>query len=191
MSADLGRMRTGARATTTGLDASGFMMNHRMAGATSLMCRHRQWPTEDRSVGVANDETVTPGQRFTLASDDLPAHLDDRTRLAVWRDRFVKHSCKLDVSPVQDRRFSIRCELARFQDVGAIRFEGTVDRFERPSHYAAIDGSDDLILCLNQGGSVMSFAQSGRDATMQPGSVMLATNTMGGRMRSQADNPWS
>jgi AraC-like DNA-binding protein len=144
-------------------------------------------PTEGRSVSVTNDETVTPRQRFTLASDDLPAHLDDRARL----DRFVAHSCKLDISPVADRRFSIRADLARFQEIGALRFEGTVDRFERPSHYAAIDGSDDLILCLNQGRSVTSFTQSGRDAPLQSGGVLLATNTMGGRMRSQSDNPWS
>jgi len=142
-------------------------------------------------VSVTNDETVTPRQRFTLASDDLPAHLDDRARLAAWQDRFVAHSCKLDISPVADRRFSIRADLARFQEIGALRFEGTVDRFERPSHYAAIDGSDDLILCLNQGRSVTSFTQSGRDAPLQSGGVLLATNTMGGRMRSQSDNPWS
>ena len=148
-------------------------------------------PTEGRSVSVTNDETVTPRQRFTLASDDLPAHLDDRARLAAWQDRFVAHSCKLDISPVADRRFSIRADLARFQEIGALRFEGTVDRFERPSHYAAIDGSDDLILCLNQGRSVTSFTQSGRDAPLQSGGVLLATNTMGGRMRSQSDNPWS
>ena len=142
-------------------------------------------------MSVTNDETVTPRQRFTLASDDLPAHLDDRARLAAWQDRFVAHSCKLDISPVADRRFSIRADLARFQEIGALRFEGTVDRFERPSHYAAIDGSDDLILCLNQGRSVTSFTQSGRDAPLQSGGVLLATNTMGGRMRSQSDNPWS
>ena len=142
-------------------------------------------------MSVTNDETVTPRQRFTLASDDLPAHLDDRARLAAWQDRFVAHSCKLDISPVAHRRFSIRADLARFQEIGALRFEGTVDRFERPSHYAAIDGSDDLILCLNQGRSVTSFTQSGRDAPLQSGGVLLATNTMGGRMRSQSDNPWS
>ena len=77
-------------------------------------------PTEGRSVSVTNDETVTPRQRFTLASDDLPAHLDDRARLAAWQDRFVAHSCKLDISPVADRRFSIRADLARFQEIGAI-----------------------------------------------------------------------
>jgi AraC-like DNA-binding protein len=138
-----------------------------------------------------DDETVTPRQRFTLATDDLPAHLDDRARLDEWRDRFVAYSCELDVSPVADRRLFIRCELARFQEIGAIRFEGTVDRFERPPRYAAIDGSDDLILCLNQGGSVTSFTQLGRDATIRPGGVMLATNTLGGRMRSPANNLWS
>ncbi|WKA28202.1 AraC family transcriptional regulator [Bradyrhizobium roseum] len=142
-------------------------------------------------MSVANDETATPGQRFTLASDDLPAHLDDRARLAVWQDRFAKYSCKLDISPVADRPFSIRCELARFQEIGAIRLQGTVDRFERPARYAAIDGSDDLILCLNQGGSVTTFTQSGRDATIRPGSMLLATNTMGGRLRSPANNPSS
>lgn len=142
-------------------------------------------------MSVANDETVTPGQRFTLASDDLPAHLDDRARLAVWQDRFAEYSCKLDISPVADRPFSIRCELARFQAIGAIRLEGTVDRFERPSRYAAIDGSDDLILCLNQGDSATSFTQSGRDATIRPGGMLLATNTMGGRLRSPANNPSS
>jgi AraC-like DNA-binding protein len=167
------------------------MMNHRAAGATSVMRLHVMEPTEGRSVSVSNHEAMMPVQRFTLASDDLPAHLDDRARLAAWQDRFVAHSCRLDISPVSDRRFSLRCDLARFQEIGAIRFEGTVDRFERPSHYAAIDGSDDLILCLNQGASATSFTQSGRDAAMRPGSVMLATNTMGGRMRSQADNPWS
>jgi AraC-like DNA-binding protein len=142
-------------------------------------------------VSVTNHETATPVQRFTLASDDLPAHLDDRARLAAWQDCFVAHSCRLDISPVADRRFALRADLARFQEVGALRFEGTVDRFERPPHYAAIDGSDDLILCLNQGGSATSFTQSGRDATMRSGSIMLATNSMGGRMRSQPDNPWS
>ena len=152
---------------------------------------HVMEPTEGRSVSMTHDEAVTPRQRFTLASDDLPAHLDDRARLAAWQDRFVEHSCKLDISPAADRRFSLRCDLARFQEIGAIRFEGTVDRFERPSHYAAIDGSDDLILCLNQGGSATSFTQSGRDATLRSGAVLLATNTMGGRMRAQSDNPWS
>jgi AraC-like DNA-binding protein len=167
------------------------MLNHGMAGATPVVRLHVTEPTEGRSVSVTNDETVTPRQRLTLASDDLPAHLDDRARLAAWQDRFVAHSCKLDISPVAHRRFSIRADLARFQEIGALRFEGTVDRFERPSHYAAIDGSDDLILCLNQGRSVTSFTQSGRDATLQSGGVLLATNTMGGRMRSQSDNPWS
>jgi len=167
------------------------MLNHWVAGATPVMRLHVMEPTEGRSVSMTHDEAVTPRQRFTLASDDLPAHLDDRARLAAWQDRFVEHSCKLDISPAVDRRFSLRCDLARFQEIGAIRFEGTVDRFERPSHYAAIDGSDDLILCLNQGGSATSFTQSGRDATLRSGAVLLATNTMGGRMRAQSDNPWS
>jgi hypothetical protein len=190
--ADLERMRTGPHAKIErGLDASGFMLNHQVAGTTPVMRLHVMEPTEGCSVSMTHDETVTPRQRFTLASDDLPAHLDDRARLAAWQDRFVEYSCKLDISPAADRRFSLRCDLARFQEIGAIRFEGTVDRFERPSHYAAIDGSDDLIVCLNQGGSATSFAQSGRDATLRSGSVLLATNTMGGRMRAQSDNPWS
>lgn len=139
-------------------------------------------------MSIADEEAVTPGQTFTLASDDLPAHLDDRARLVVWQDRFAEYSCRLDISPATDRPFSIRCELARFQEIGAIRLKGTVDRFERPSHYAAIDGSDDLILFLNQGGSATSFTQSGRDAAIRPGSMLLATNTVGGRLRSPANN---
>ena len=51
-----------------------------------MRLRSETEPTEGRSVSVTNDETVTPPRGVHAASDDLPAHLDDRARLAAWQD---------------------------------------------------------------------------------------------------------
>jgi AraC-like DNA-binding protein len=128
--------------------------------------------------------------RATFSSDDLPEHLDDRNRYALWRDLFTaRYGHAFDLSTATGTPFSMRCDFTRFGRIHIGRFEGTIERFARTSRYAD-DDNDDFVLGLNAGATQMAFRQLGRDGVIDSGGAVLVTNTESGEIRCRADNQW-
>jgi AraC-like DNA-binding protein len=110
-----------------------------------------------------------PMQRLAFSSDDLPAHLDERARLALWHDRFPW----MDVAYSTDRPFVARTDFLQFGDVSLIRMGCTFSHMARAPRHIAADGSDLLSITFNDGQLPWLLRQGRREATPETGAAAI------------------
>jgi hypothetical protein len=129
--------------------------------------------------------------RISFTSDHLPAHLDDRARLARWREQFEQLTCCVDYSRFEDRPFRAQFQWAQLPGAHVTRFEGTFNRIARSRSDIARGPDDDFCLLLNRGTARLRFSQLGRDAAAGAGSAFLGTNGAAAEIVVEAPGEWA
>lgn len=126
--------------------------------------------------------------KVVFSSNDLPHQLGDSARLSQWRELLFRVFGPLDVSCLPDRPFSQKMEGLRFDAVGLMRFEGTVDRTASTSSTVAATMRPDFYLCLQSDPVPMFFSQRGRDVLFDTATAVLGTCTEPCDMRAKDRN---
>jgi AraC-like DNA-binding protein len=129
-------------------------------------------------------------RKVVFASDQLPAHLDDRERRSLWHDTFTSSYSSLDLSYLADRPFSARFEFAQVGIVKIAQFQGTMNRLARTKRTLSVDPNDDFCIGLNRARSRISTLQLGREAVLDRGAAVLLANGEVGSVRFDGDNAW-
>jgi AraC-like DNA-binding protein len=128
-------------------------------------------------------------QKIVFSSDELPAELGDRVRMARWRENYPQLS-SFDTSYLDDKPFSVRFEFLQFGGAQLIQFEGTVGRVARTPRHIAADSLDGLCITFNSGRSPYSVRQRGREAIVDPGRAVLHANTDPFEFSARTDSGW-
>lgn len=104
-----------------------------------------------------------------FSTDSVP----EKDRVPMWREYYGRSLLKVDMKPATDMPF--RCDVAVRSLPGLQLLSGTSSalRIIR-DHESIADGNDDLILALNQTGTVITTAR-GRAVELQRGDAVLLT----------------
>ncbi len=113
--------------------------------------------------------------KIAFSSNDLPAQLDDGTRLLQWREFLFRVFGPLEVSALSDRPFSQSLDGWQFGTVGLVRFAGTANCIASTSSTIAATMRPDFYLSLNPDPAPMAFSQRGRDVVLDAATVALGT----------------
>jgi AraC-like DNA-binding protein len=122
-----------------------------------------------------------------LCLERAPGELDNRARLALWRNLHEEHFGSTDLDFLTDREFSVRVEFAQFGALGLGRLEGTMRRIARTARHVAADPSDMMCLVLNRGDCPIAFFQRGREAVFNPETATLMNNSEPSEALAKAD----
>ena len=128
--------------------------------------------------------------KVVVASDELPAGLDDRARFSLWRDLYAARDGRLELARSDARPFSARVEFTPFGSVGLLQFAGTVNRVTRSAVAIGVHASEDFCLLFNRSRSPMLSFHRGRQAALAPGAATLYIDSEVAELRSEAENAW-
>ncbi|MBN8942805.1 MAG: AraC family transcriptional regulator [Rhizobiales bacterium] len=121
-----------------------------------------------------------------FTSDDLPAHLDDRARLARWNETFEELTCSADYCRADDQPFRAHFHWAPLEGLYVTQFGGTFSRIARTSSAIARRPDDDFCILLNRGTAPIGVCQRGSDLVVAPGQAHLSTNGEAAEIRAGA-----
>jgi AraC-like DNA-binding protein len=141
---------------------------------------------------VESREKIVAGtiQKVAFASDQLPAHLDDRARFLRWREQWNALYGSVEVTRADDRPFSVRFEFAPIGSVGVGRFEGTISHIARSARDVAADNADNFCLGLPHGRFGIASIQNGREVTWGRDTAVLLTNAEPGEILGRPEIGW-
>jgi AraC-like DNA-binding protein len=111
-------------------------------------------------------------RKITFSSDQLPAHLDDRARLAAWHDACAPISSS-DASYLPDRPFFMRVAFTHSNGVKVIQWDGTLARTRRTSGHIAADGVHDLAVSFNVSPHPWTALQRGEETVVNGGTPLV------------------
>jgi AraC-like DNA-binding protein len=123
--------------------------------------------------------------RFSLS--DLPPEVDDRARLALWREHYSR-MFDFETSFLPDRRIQVETEFAQAGFVKMIRLSSTLSAVTRTPRHVAATPQDELCLTFNAGGSPWLLCQNGREVVAGPGHAVLHANAEPHAFRNSTRN---
>jgi len=132
---------------------------------------------------------VTSLRRLRFSLDDLPPEVDERARLALWREHYsgshAFDSAFLDGGPP-----SVSVEFIQADIVKLIKLRSTLSHITRTPRHVAANPQDDLCLSFNTGRSDWLVRQNGREVKAGTGRAVLHTNAASYTFRADAKNAW-
>ncbi|MDF0496613.1 AraC family transcriptional regulator [Bradyrhizobium yuanmingense] len=125
--------------------------------------------------------------KVVFASDQLPAHLDERSRQRLWLDLFTDHLCAADISFFPDAPFYSRSEFLKFGDIAVSQLDSNIQTAVRTQRHVEADSRGDYIIGTMLNGTSSLIRQDGREAIRGVGQAMLYTNAA--PIAAQHDGP--
>ncbi|MFK4487808.1 AraC family transcriptional regulator [Bradyrhizobium sp. USDA 336] len=125
--------------------------------------------------------------KVVFASDQLPAHLDERSRQRLWLDLFTDHLCAADISFFPDAPFYSRSEFLKFGDIAVSQLDSNIQTAVRTQRHVEADSRGDYIIGTMLNGTSSLIRQEGREAIRGVGQAMLYTNAA--PIAAQHDGP--
>ena len=112
-------------------------------------------------------------RRLTISTDDLPDHLDDRTRFELWRDTYCEWVGATDLQRLDDGPFAGQWDFAGLRDLLLARFHGPRHSITRTAQQVSAFPQERYFLCFNLAPTAFSFSRSGRKETIQADRALL------------------
>lgn len=130
-------------------------------------------------------------KKNVFSSVDLPAHLDDRSRFALWQDIHVAEIWSVEYAISDNRPFEAAIEATAVGPVVLGQMAGTIQHASRKERNIADDGRDGYLLLVNNGGTLLSGAQVGRDYSVGKGEAALVSASEALEMYGSDWNIWA
>ncbi len=108
-----------------------------------------------------------------VTTDDLPDHLDDRTRFNLWRDAFCDWVGASDLARLDDGPFEGRWDFIVVNELLLARFRGSTHAIARTAQHASDDPIARYFLSFNLASTEFVLSQSGRETTVPAGGAVL------------------
>jgi AraC-like DNA-binding protein len=130
-------------------------------------------------------------KKNVFSSVDLPAHLDDRSRFALWQDIHVAEIWSVEYAISDNRPFEAAIEATAVGPVVLGQMAGTIQHASRKERNIADDGRDGYLLLVNNGDTLLSGAQVGRDYSVGKGEAALVSASEALEMYGSDWNIWA
>jgi len=128
--------------------------------------------------------------KIVFSSDELPEQLDDEQRFKLWQDIYLGTVCNFDVKRLEDRPFAMRYEFAQVGNIGLVKCEGTIDRFELTPRHVAANKNASFFLNFN-GARPWGMSKPTGEASYAPQAVTFFTNSEAARTEHHLGSSWS
>lgn len=130
-------------------------------------------------------------KKNVFSSVDLPAHLDDRSRFALWQDIHVAEIWSVEYAISDNRPFEAAIEATAVGPVVLGQMAGTIQHASRKERNIADDGRDGYLLLVNNSDTLLSGAQVGRDYSVGKGEAALVSASEALEMYGSDWNIWA
>src|SRR5262245_54383099 len=132
-------------------------------------------------------------RKIVFSSDELPAHLDDRTRFAQWYELYRAQYGGSDISLLSDRPFRAHTEFTMLQSVVLAQYQGTNAHITHTArHVASMRVGPVFSLVVTR--TPVAANQRRRELVLPPDGVGLFANTEPSEFRALSrpgvDNGW-
>jgi len=112
-------------------------------------------------------------RRLTISTDDLPDHLDDRTRFELWRDTYCEWVGATELQCLDDGPFTGHWDFAGVRDLLLARFRGSRHSITRTARQVSDFPQERYFLLFNLAPTAFSFSKSGRKETVYADQALL------------------
>ena len=112
-------------------------------------------------------------RRLTRSTNDLPDHLDDRTRFELWRDTYCEWVGATDLQHLDDGPFTGQWDFAGVRGLLLARFQGSRHSITRTAEQVSAFPQERYFLYFNLAPTAFSFSRSGRKETVHMDSALL------------------
>jgi len=112
-------------------------------------------------------------RRLTISTDDLPDHVDDRTRFELWRDTYCEWVGPTDLHRLDDSPFTGQWAFAGVRGLLLTRFQGSTQSIVRTEQQTSAFPQQRYFLCFNLSPTAFSFSKSGRKETIYTDRALL------------------
>jgi AraC-like DNA-binding protein len=129
-------------------------------------------------------------QKVVFRSEQLPSHLNDQQRFALWQDQWNSLYGSVELRRVPDRPFSVNFEFVPIGEVGIGRLDGSLDRITRSRRDVASDGADNFCIGLHDGRSDILSVQNGEEVRINRDTAVLLTNAEPGQIVGGSETGW-
>ncbi|TPI55838.1 helix-turn-helix domain-containing protein [Mesorhizobium sp. B3-1-7] len=130
-------------------------------------------------------------KKNVFSSLDLPGHLDDRARFALWQDIHVAEIWSVEYAIAANQPFAAEIEATPVGPVVLGQMAGTIRHASRKARNIADDGRDGYLLLINHGDTRLSGAQAGRDYSVGKGEAALVSASEALEMSGGDSNVWA
>jgi AraC-like DNA-binding protein len=125
-----------------------------------------------------------------FSSNDLPGHLDDGARFALWQDIHVAEIWSVEYATSDNVPFEAAIEATALGPLVLGRMAGTIKHATRKASNIAEDSRDGYLLLVNNGDTMLSGAQMGRDYSIGNGEAALVSASEALKMTGGDKNIW-
>lgn len=129
-------------------------------------------------------------KKNVFSSNDLPGHLDEQARFALWQDIHVAEIWSVEYSTSENLPFEADIEATAVGELVLGQMAGTIKRASRKARNIADDGRDGYLLLVNTGDTTLSGAQVGRDYSVGRGEAALVSASEPLQMVGGDSNIW-
>ncbi|AGB45595.1 transcriptional regulator containing an amidase domain and an AraC-type DNA-binding HTH domain [Mesorhizobium australicum WSM2073] len=130
-------------------------------------------------------------KKNVFSSLDLPSHLDDRARFALWQDIHVAEIWSVEYAISGNVPFQADIEATAIGPLVLGRMAGTIKHASRKTRNIADDGRDGYLLLVNDGDTRLSGVQTGRDYSIGRGEGALVSASEALEMTGGDRNVWT
>jgi AraC-like DNA-binding protein len=120
---------------------------------------------------------TAPMRRLTISTNDLPDHLDDRTRFELWRETYCEWVVATDLQRLDDSPFTGQWDFAGMRNLLLARFQGSRHSITRTTQQVSAFPQERYFLCFNLAPTAFSFSKSGRKETVDMDRALLFSGT--------------
>jgi hypothetical protein len=114
-------------------------------------------------------------RKIASSSDELPAHLDERTRFALWYELYRAQYGGSDISVLPDRPFRAHTEFTMLQSVVLSQYQGTNANVSHTArHIASMRTGAVFSLVITR--TPVAVTQHRRELVLRPDGIGLFTN---------------
>jgi len=130
-------------------------------------------------------------QKNVFSSVDLPSHLDHHARFALWQDIHVAEIWSVEYTISEKLSFQAAIEATAIGPLVLGQMAGTIRHASRKASNIAADGRDGYLLLVNNGDTVLSGTQIGRDYRVGKGQAALVSASEALQMTGGDNNVWA
>ncbi|WP_395450540.1 helix-turn-helix transcriptional regulator [Aminobacter sp. UC22_36] len=129
-------------------------------------------------------------KKNVFSSNDLPQHLTEQARFALWQDIHVAEIWSVEYSISGNLPFEADIEATAMGPLVLGRMAGTIKHASRKARNIADDGRDGYLLLVNNGDTLLSGTQVGRDYSIGKGEAALVSASEALKMTGGDKNIW-
>ncbi|MDH7794225.1 MULTISPECIES: AraC family transcriptional regulator [unclassified Beijerinckia] len=130
-------------------------------------------------------------EKTIFSSKDLPQHLNESARFALWQDIHVAEIWSVEYDISNNLPFEAQIEATAVGELVLGQMAGTIQNATRKARNIADDGRDGYLLLVNRADTVLTGKQAGREYGVGRGEAALVSASEPLRMIGAEKNVWT